>query len=44
MHADLASELYAGIRDNPAFADVRSREVGVLTGPTRITSAERSAA
>jgi hypothetical protein len=44
MHADLASELYAGIRDNPAFADVRSREFGVLTDHTRITSAQRSAA
>jgi hypothetical protein len=44
MHAYLDGELYAGLRDNPAFAHVHSRDFGVRTGPTRITSAERNAA
>lgn len=38
MNAYLAGPLYAGMRENPALARVRSREFGVLAGPTRVTS------
>jgi hypothetical protein len=38
MNAYLGGELYAGLRDNPGLARVRSRDFGVLAGPTRVTS------
>jgi hypothetical protein len=37
--AYLASDLFrSGVSENPHFADVRTKAVGVLDGPTRITS------
>ena len=39
MRSYLAAELYAAaVRDNPAFADVRSRDFAVIEAPTRVTS------
>jgi putative monooxygenase ydhR len=38
MQSYLDGDLYATVRDNPAFADVRSRDFGVLAEPTRLTT------
>ena len=37
LHGYLASDLFAGVRDNPAFANVVSNEFGILEGPTQVT-------
>jgi Putative mono-oxygenase ydhR len=37
MHSYLDGDLFATVRDNPAFAGVRSRDFGVLAEPTRLT-------
>jgi quinol monooxygenase YgiN len=44
MQAYLDGELYAALRDNPAFDGVRSNDFGVLAAPTRITSPSLEAA
>jgi Putative mono-oxygenase ydhR len=38
MQSYLDGELYATVRDNPAFVGVRSRDFGVLAEPTRLTT------
>ena len=37
MEVYLESDLFAGVKDNPAFVDVESRDYGVIEGLTRIT-------
>ena len=37
LQSYLASDLFAGVRDNPAFANVVSNEFGILEGPTQVT-------
>ena len=44
MQAYLDGELYAALRDNPAFDGVHSNDFGVLAAPTRITSPSFEAA
>ena len=38
MQSYLDGDLYATVRDNPAFAGVRSHDFGVLAEPTRLTT------
>jgi hypothetical protein len=38
MQSYLDGDLYPTVRNNPAFAGVRSRDFGVLTEPTRVTA------
>ncbi len=37
MQSYLASDLFAGVRDNPSFANASSKDFGILEGPTRVT-------
>lgn len=40
MQSYLEGDLYATVRDNPAFDGVRSRDFGVLVEPTRVTGSD----
>jgi hypothetical protein len=44
LDAYLASDLFAGVKSNPSFTNVRARAFGVMERPTEITNGSATAA